>query len=799
MREYSLLLGAGASVGAKGGNGRLLPTGAGLRDALISDFDVDTGEDETITLVQAYDHLHRNRPDQLTAYPRKWFRGCDPSWQHLLAEFNWHRIWTFNIDDVIEVAFKNEGRLIQSLAWNERFSEGESTSSQQIIHLHGLANRLIEGQVNDDVLVFSIREYARVVSNSRTWHKVFFDEFAGRPFLIIGAQLTEEFDLAEVLQGGSVAKDSTGYPSVVVVPRISPIRREQLESAGLLIIEMEGEHFIRDLLNHYREERSKLSEIYGASTPGLRRFMQQFIDMRTYSPHERNTQDFFGGYQPTWNTIQANDDAILSKTTQAAAEIVEASVDEQIYQRIVILTGDLGSGKSTGLLRIAKELIGAGTQPFYFRADEYIDVEATIEWLRAVPRTVLLIDDFADFSSTIHLLAERCRIEGVRMLMICADRAARLPLIKDRIDLKYVHPNRPYWYGKLTNSDIEIIINKLHSRGRLGKITQLPRQEQQRHFVEAANRRLFDAMADLEGSSGFKEKAQSAYRNLGTDGLRSLYAAACLCYDQSIPLPVGIGAGIAGLLPRDLTRIIEQECGGILVLTGSGIRPSHRITANIVVNALPRDTRIRISSELAKSLAPHIDQQAMRAGTREYRIVRHLMNHSTIIRIVGRQNEQEAREWYENLREYYDWNGRYWDQRALLESRFGEHETARSYAERSIQVHRHSFGFNTLGTVLLRMAINLGSDESLLLGIRNLEIARGFQDWGEREHPFVTFFTSLIRFAEAWGINAVPHRARTSWTQWLRDANSSTVFSYPQTHRQLEEWNREWLKFAAEG
>ncbi len=41
--EYSLLLGAGASIGAVGGNGRSLPTGAGLRDAIVEDFEIDTG------------------------------------------------------------------------------------------------------------------------------------------------------------------------------------------------------------------------------------------------------------------------------------------------------------------------------------------------------------------------------------------------------------------------------------------------------------------------------------------------------------------------------------------------------------------------------------------------------------------------------------------------------------------------------------------------------------------------------------------------------------------------------------
>ena len=196
---------------------------------------------------------------------------------------------------------------------------------------------------------------------------------------------------------------------------------------------------------------------------------------------------------------------------------------------------------------------------------------------------------------------------------------------------------------------------------------------------------------------------------------------------------------------------------------------------------------------MAKALAPHVDEQAMRAGTGEYRIIRYLMDQATVIRLVGQEN---ARVWYDDLRESYDWNGRYWDQRALLESRLGEHETARSYAERSIQVHSHPFGYNTLGTVLLRTAIQQRSERSLLEGIKNLERARGFQNWAEREHPFVAFFTSLIRYAEIWGISDVPHQARAAWTQWFRDANSSTVFSSMQGHEQLQQWNNEWLQFA---
>ena len=581
------------------------------------------------------------------------------------------------------------------------------------------------------------------------------------------------------------------------MPNISPIRRDQLESAGFIIVERDGESFIRELLESYREVINHLGNLYAPSTPGLRRFLQQFIDLRSFAPNDLKSGDFYSGFQPTWTTIQLDNDAILDKTSQASNEIVSLATDERIYQKFVLLTGNFGTGKSTGILRIAADLRSAGTHPFLFRADEYIDIDATIEWLKVVPRTVLLFDDFADHSTTLQQLAERCQQAGVRLLLVCADRSARRPIISDRIESRYLDPSQAYWYGSLSDDDIERLIAKLHSRGRLGSITRWDAENQRKHFVVRANRSLFDAMAELEGGTGFRETVKQVYQNLPTEGLKRLYAASCLCYAQSNPIPTSIGADFAGVAPKDLVRLIENQCNGVLLLTRVGIRPPHRITASLVVNTLARAVRSEVSFELAKALAPHVDERSIRIGTREYRIARHLMNHETVIRNThDNTQEHEGRNWYESLREYYDWNGRYWDQRALFESRFGQHETARSYAERSIQVHPHSFGYNTLGTVLLRMAIRQGSIEALDEGIKNLDVSKNFREWGDREHPFTAFFTSLIRYAQEWGIAEIPSHVRNDWIAWFREAQSSQIYSTHTGQEQLNRWQREWLQLA---
>ena len=158
-----------------------------------------------------------------------------------------------------------------------------------------------------------------------------------------------------------------------------------------------------------------------------------------------------------------------------------------------------------------------------------MDVEATIEWLKAVPRTVLLFDDFADHSITLQRLAERCHLDNVRMLLIASDRPARRQMISHLIEERFLDLSKAHWYAKLSDEDIDRVVKKLHVRGRLGHITRWNTQQQHRYFRESAERSLFDAMADLEGGPGFRERIRRVYETLPTTGLKNLYAAACLC------------------------------------------------------------------------------------------------------------------------------------------------------------------------------------------------------------------------------------------------------------------------------
>ena len=271
-REYSLLLGAGASLGSLGGNGQPLPSGPYLRDTLVEEFAVPT-HGATITLSRAYAAAKRSSPTKLDQFITNWFTRCTPDWQYILADFYWRRIWSLNIDDVMETVYLKRNIAVDRFDWTSRYRD-RSSSRIQIIHLHGFPDDENDTRSSSAGLVFSTSEYVATLKDPRAWHTVFTDQFAERPFIILGASLVEEFDLQQALTE-SAALEARGFPSVIVLKDVSPLEREELTAMGLTVVEQDAQSFMRDLYDEVQEYRGTLQGIYGNfSSPETFRFLQ---------------------------------------------------------------------------------------------------------------------------------------------------------------------------------------------------------------------------------------------------------------------------------------------------------------------------------------------------------------------------------------------------------------------------------------------------------------------------------------------------------------------------------------------
>jgi hypothetical protein len=154
----------------------------------------------------------------------------------------------------------------------------------------------------------------------------------------------------------------------------------------------------------------------------------------------------------------------------------------------------------------------------------------------------------------------------------------------------------------------------------------------------------------------------------------------------------------------------------------------------------------------------------MKKKSYDYLILRALMDQENILGLLG--SIENARRWFAEIADVYDWNGRYWDQRALLESSAGAHAPAYSFAKKSVDLHHHPFSLTTLGAVRCRAAIDEIKQDpdkawdyflegnAALRESEALSASRGHP----YEHPFVTFFTKAMEYLESIGPTDIRRR-----------------------------------------
>ncbi|MEI6665245.1 MAG: hypothetical protein WCL53_03755 [Chloroflexota bacterium] len=192
---YYLLTGAGASAGATSANNVALPLGEALAKELANEFRIDlTGIPSPVPIHLVHDEIVRSQAltgdgRDLARYYRDRFVNCKPTWQGKIMSLPWRRIFTLNTDDVLERAAITKGVPIESFIGYDHFVDPPQASAPvQVVHLHGFAERL--QSTNDLNFVFGQMEYYAASSTPGIWHRIFFDTFADRPYVILGDHVT---------------------------------------------------------------------------------------------------------------------------------------------------------------------------------------------------------------------------------------------------------------------------------------------------------------------------------------------------------------------------------------------------------------------------------------------------------------------------------------------------------------------------------------------------------------------------------------------------------------------------------
>jgi hypothetical protein len=810
--EYHLLLGAGASMDSVDRLGRSLPSARQFVSRIAGDFSIPA-DPATLSFGRAFDAAKSRRAQdgrKLETYLAEEFLGCEPSdWYEYVISTRWRAIWTLNIDDVVPNAYANASwakeQKLKALSWTDPFArQDEGANELQLLYLHGSADKLASKGL--DEIVFGIVEYLRASEHRHAWHHILSDEFQSAPFIVIGATLAEEWDLAEILRRGNHAQELHGRPSLVVLKHIDELQREEFEQWGLHPVEGVGSEFFERVsadLREYEAEFAKLTPGPGNLLPSEAvRFLQQFHQLtadRSVSsdPHH----DLYSGHEPRWDDIVKGRDArfpIANKVTDYTA----ARALEKNAQTVTAITGPPFSGKSVALLRAGRELLKRDVDVFVFDADQRIDVPATTWWLANSGPTVLLFDGMADQSPEIYDLSQACQRAGVTMTVVGSERAGRRSRLYSNLPPEILASQGLFEVRSLTNGEISLLVDKLKSARRLGLISSKSKREQEEYFKRDGRRQLVEGMARLESGRGFIDRLTRQFREISDPALQNAYGVACIVNVFGYAIPIPVLCSSAGISTDTLLAACrpEGQLSEVIELLGARARPRHRRLASLVVDdVLSTATRYELSHVVARNLAPYVTRRTIHQRTLHHRIVREMMNHRVLADWLG---AEKVDQWYLELIDSYGWNARFWEQRALAAVRLDAYDRAESYAEHAVVTHRDSFTLTTLGTVLLRKArswLEPWSESSREYYWRGVEALREAikRGQGRLELPYSTFFSYTLDLATSTDAVLADLEVKTEWNRWLSEAQLLPLFGHAELRHQLDEFSRRWLELQA--
>ena len=629
------------------------------------------------------------------------------------------------------------------------------------------------------------------------WHTEFRSEFAQKPFVVVGARLTEEFDLATVLDFGNRSKERGGCPSFVVLRDILPGQVARFSRQGLVTVKATGEAFFDALkfdVNAFLQTNPEGAAIRVQAHSEMRACFRQLHDeIDQQALGRRRVLDYYASVEAQWSHIVSNLDAPIEATRNAISWL---SANDSSPVKFTLISGDPVSGKTTMSLRIGLECMKKGYEVWTFRGEELYNEALIVEYARTANKLLLVFDDAADYSQSFRFLSVEAMRLGVqlRVVVTCESQRARA-VIADIHAGRYEH----YKTEPIQRQDFNAIFEWRKQKGRVGSYTAVETFDAWKQFKSDYNGRLLEWLESLENANDFRDAITDIFsKSVGQSGaIKKLLCATATVHRFGYSLPFFVADAFKGSESLDALTVQPGAVGQLAYLDDRGIRLRSSVFSLFVWNKLSKNEKFDFSLSIAKRLAPLLTPLSVSRRTQPYLLLRALMDWET----VRHDLRDQAGNWYAALEPVCGWNARFWEQRALLASDQNDELRAFSYAKKAIDLHgRDAFPYTTLGKVCMKIAVTRTDSvavERFWEGVQALSTSKdlAIQSGLVWEHPYITFFSYALRVSKLPQFKSEKTLLMQAWVEWMRDAKNSPALHFlnDRSHRSLDDFQREWL------
>lgn len=412
--------------------------------------------------------------------------------QCAFGEFNWRRCYTLNYDEILEKAYKENGKILTTVTPSK--NSRDYNSETVCIHLNGAISNLNLDTLETEFKLTS-SNYARDYIKHTGWWEIFTDDLiVSDAIFFVGCSLRSDLDLVRLLGGTKTISQRTFF---IVSPLESNIDVARLKEFGE-VIKIGSEGFIKQLKSLPKpanniQQRSLYyftSPRIFSSRPEFRR--KDFTDLFVQGRINEHLL-FYALKEPDYYPYYIYRDR-LDNVVQKIAN----------GQSLFVIHSDLGNGKTLFLKGLSYILSNKGYKVFYITHDSpsAIDELSYICEGNSSP-TIIIAENFVDNFSLLQKI-KRYRRDHITLLLSERTSAYETSYIL----LQKITDTEPIDIdlNELTDQEIDKLIKLIDINGLWQTRSRLSLPEKREFIIKNCKRHISQFVIQLVKSSDLEKR-----------------------------------------------------------------------------------------------------------------------------------------------------------------------------------------------------------------------------------------------------------------------------------------------------
>ena len=706
-------------------------------------------------------------------------KGIRPQKFHRkLLDYPWDRIYTVNIDDLVENIYSNEDAP-RLLVQNQNKKKVDNRAQVELFKLHGCVNE------PNEPLVFSRSEYNDLISGQLHYRlNDLVVDLQNRSFIFVGASLDEP-DIDNYLS----IYEKAGYPKglgkvIFIDPYPNYAMKQRAEGMGGKIIKCTTEDFLNFVSSiKYNPESIEASIKRMEYRSGIYRYKDIMSSLEKGVYESR----LYQGYLCDWKDIR---DGWVFKNNIVSAILAEVKKFEKIKSSVFCLAiyGKRFTGKDCTLKFLAplltKEnydvLIYNGKQFDYNCLIDYINVSVNSKFALLISNASFLYKELEKLYSL--------SIETKKIIVITTSR-------------EYYHNRKKYYLEEHPYTEIciqntinrgmaKVIYEKLIEKGSSGWLSRNPHIG----YKQIQNKNtIINLFFSLSYGEGFKRRLHKDILKIKKDDkLLNLYQELALFNVADLEYyPKELLTNRYDLFAK------KEENNRINIdfisIGSNGLTLKNDLLVDTIWRETDKAKKEEIIIEILRLISPYVDEKR----NTYWRIVFESIAKFDILSNRIHLGKKQIIEMYYKMKDYYGDISYYWLQLGLAEQSINEFSSAQIHLDMAAEIRPNAYQIqHAIARNYLRHAIICDdADEALLFyneGKERLLSLINSKDYNKvkaREFSIHCYINESISFYEKYGIKVTRNMA-ISMQKLIKQLHETDPYYKPLSKRFVSFLNR---------